>query len=173
MKKNHPGKEKASRKILEALTAIWHKHLASRRPPADKRRKFGKAESARNESLPGLQESLHRPPDGRDFCHRGAHGVKSPIRHCLSTILSYCQSSCVVIHISKDFRRHSGQIATQPRFCAPRDRLGRERGASGGDRLVRNSPEPGPPILDRQVRSLGSSSRVHGAPDAARLIQGG
>src|ERR1700730_3873575 len=90
MKKNHPGKQKASRKILEALTAIWHKHLASRRPPADKRRKVGRSESARNEGLPGLLESLQRSPDGKDICHRDAHGVKSPIRTCLSTILSYC-----------------------------------------------------------------------------------
>jgi hypothetical protein len=86
VEKNHPGKEKASRKILEALTAIWHKHLASRWPPADKRRKIGQAERARNNGLPGLQESPQRAPDGKDICHRDAHDVKSRIRRCLSTM---------------------------------------------------------------------------------------
>ena len=76
--KNHPGKEKASRKILEAPTAIWCKHLVSRWPPDAKRRKVGKAESARNESLSGLQESLRRPPDGKDIDHRDAHCVTIP-----------------------------------------------------------------------------------------------
>jgi hypothetical protein len=90
MEKNHPGKQKASRKILEALTANWHKHLASRRPPADKRRKVGKAENAHNESLPTLLESLHLVPKEKGICHRGTHNEKSPIRRCLSTILSDC-----------------------------------------------------------------------------------
>jgi hypothetical protein len=57
---------------------FWHKHLASRRPPAPKRRKVRKAESARDESLPGLQESLQWPPDGKDIVCRGAHAAKLP-----------------------------------------------------------------------------------------------
>jgi hypothetical protein len=76
--RNHPGKEKASRKILEASTAIWCKHLVSRRPPAVKRRKIAKAEGARNKGLPRLQDNLQGPPDGKDIYHRGAHRSTIP-----------------------------------------------------------------------------------------------
>ena len=38
-------------------------------------------------------------------------------------------------------------------------------------RDVRSWPDPDAPILVRQVRSLGSSSRAHGAPETARLVE--
>ena len=72
---NHPGKEKSLPEDPGGSNRDLVQHLVSRRPPAAKRRKVGKAESARNESLSGLQESLRRPPDGKDIGHRDAHCV--------------------------------------------------------------------------------------------------
>ena len=53
------AKKKPPGGILEARTAIRCKYLASRRPPAAKQGKIGKAGSARNH--PGLRASLKRP----------------------------------------------------------------------------------------------------------------
>src|SRR5215470_11776578 len=65
-KKKPPGRSWRLEPLLDA------KHLSSRRPPAAKQRKVGKAESAQN--LPASQAYLQRPAVGMDICHYVAHG---------------------------------------------------------------------------------------------------
>jgi hypothetical protein len=160
MEKNHPGKQKASRKILEALNANWHKHLASRRPPADKRRKIGKAENARNDSLPALLESLHPVPEGKAICHRGAHNGKSPIRRYLSTILSDCQGSPVAIQIIEIFIFRTDHISTS--FL-------RERGRIRG-RFAWSAIDAPPPA--RECHGRGADNTVS-SPRFFAVLEGG
>jgi len=98
------SKKKPPGGFLEARTAIRCKHLASRRPPAAKQRKIGKAGSAR--SHPGLRESLQRPPGGKDVCHCGSHDLtilyrKLPVNDLVLLPSPKCPSSSTVAHQSR------------------------------------------------------------------------
>ena len=96
------AKKKPPGGLLEARTAIRCKYLASRRPPAAKQRKIGKAGSAR--SHPGLRASL-RPPGRKDVCHCGAHDLTIPYRKLPVNDLVHCtvkmRISSTVAHQSR------------------------------------------------------------------------
>ena len=89
---------------MEARAAIRCKHLDSRRPPAAKQRKIGKAGTAR--SRPGLRASLQRPPGGKDVCDCSAHDLTISYRQVLVNDLVLlpspkCPSSSTVAHQSR------------------------------------------------------------------------
>jgi hypothetical protein len=64
-KKKPPGRSWRLEPLLDA------KHLSLRRPPAAKRRKVGKAESA--QKLPASRAYARKLPVGMDICHRASH----------------------------------------------------------------------------------------------------